>query len=200
MSSSSHLARQAQGTANERSANKNHILKGNCPSDSQETVSPGVSSPEFNDSDFFENEEYNTPRIDFHDFILFNNFDLTRDTYNLFADTDASTIAHQGSVYNGSNNEATVQIERVTSIAAAQQSPPLYDAVREAISINEAVFPALSNNCDDRSQSISTKCPPTPYLRPLELWENTFERHESIAYRFEQPPHFVRSQQRSRQQ
>jgi len=199
MSSSSHIGQQAQGTANEQSANKNHIPQGNYPSESQEIISPGVSSPEFHDSGFFENEGYNTPRIDFHDFILFNDLDLTRDACNLFADADASTIAHQGSVHNGSNNEATAQIERVTA-NAAQQSPPLYDAVREPVSINEAVFSALSNNYDDRSQSTSNKCPPTPYLRPLELWENTFERHESIAYRFEQPPHFVRSQQRSRQQ
>jgi hypothetical protein len=191
MSSSSHIGQRAQDMANNQPANKSRIPQGKSPTESEEIVSPGVGSPKFNDSGFFENEEDNIPQTEYRDFILFDNVGLTQDALNLFADVDASIVANQGSVHNESNNGATVQIEQVTSNAAQQSPTRFYDTVRESVSINEAVFSALSNNYDDPSQPTPLKCPPTPYLRPLELWENTFERHESIAYRFEQPPHLV---------
>lgn len=202
MSSPSRIGRRAQSTtANELLANKH--TQGNHPSPEtreQEIVSSGtgVTSPEFNDSGFFENEDSNTPRVDYQDFVLFSNVDPTLEAYNFFADADASVVVNHGSVA-GSNNE-TVRIERSTSYAS-QRNPPCRsdDAVREAATFNKSVLAVVDSNYDARSQSGQLKCPPTPYLRPLELWERTFERHESIAYRFEQPPHIVRSQN-SRQQ
>jgi hypothetical protein len=163
------------------------------------TPSAGVPSPEFEDSGFFENEDTNTPRADYQDFILFNNQEYaTSSKHHLFADANASTKGNHGSVHDGAPDEM-VQIGRDV-LHASQRTPPLhragfFDAVRDAVhqSVDDAVTVALINNYDGDSQSHSRSPPPTPYLRPLELWENTYQRHESIAYRYEQPPHVVRA-------
>jgi hypothetical protein len=153
------------------------------------------------DSGFFENEDSNTPRKDYKDFILFDDtHHPALYTNNFFADADASTKADHGSIYEEKHSGIT-QIGQDVSYAN-QRTPPspraiFYDAVRDAVqqSVNEAITTALASDYDEQSQYAYSRSPPaTPYLRPLELWEHTYERHESIAYRFEQPPYPVREQ------
>lgn len=163
----------------------------------------GSTSPDFEDSGFFENEESNTPRADYQDFILFSQpANNSFHTSNFFADADSSTVANPGSFYERENSEET-QVGRDVSYTAQNTPPPraeFFDAVRDAIqqSVNEAITVAITQNYEDQSQH-SRSPPPTPYLRPLELWEHSYERHEAIAYRFEQPPHLVQAKS-SRQQ
>lgn len=156
----------------------------------------GSPSPRFKDSGFFENEESNTPRADYQDFILFSR---PADTYfrtDSFANASSSTVGNQGSFYEGENSEDT-RIGRDVPFTNQHTSPrraEFFDAVRDAIQqpVNEAITATLTQIYENQSQH-SRSPPPTPYLRPLELWEHSYERHESIAYRFEQPPHQVQA-------
>lgn len=198
MSSSSRDGQQAnEQSANDRSKQGIHASESH---DQGIALYETDSTPaEFSESGFVENET-STPRVDYQDVVMYpqpNNVDQAPAGDNLFADADAdaSTIAHTGSFYEGSNNQPGAEAEGFDS----QHNTRLYDAAYEAVAINEAVLVAVGNNHDVPFHSEEQICPATPSLRPLELWKATSHRHELIAYRFEQPPHIVQSRN-SRQQ
>lgn len=157
-----------------------------------------IGNPEdrFQDSGFFEDVE--TSEYEYgsgKDWILFNDHVPHLDDDYFLAEDDAidiaSTKANHGSTYNGLNNENTLQIARGASYNDAgndgKRGETAYDAVHEAARSVEESDEGYGyggrpqhrySNFDDGQVGLGS----------LDTWTTTFERHESIAYRFEQPP------------
>jgi hypothetical protein len=90
-------------------------------------------------------------------------------------DAAASTKANHGSIYDGVRNESTTTLEKGTSSPGQTLKSPrarLYD------DFEDLSLPTYS----DYSDYILNTAPLT-----LQKWVQTPERHESIAYRLEQP-------------
>jgi hypothetical protein len=207
---SSQNARQAQMITNNE-----HVIQGSMAHKSspqgivQASPATGIDSANFNDSGFYdydyENDETNLHRYNYKDFILFKGDIPNLNTDNFFADLDASTKANHGSIYDGVNDEGTSLIERGAvddSQSEQNRRTTFYDPVHEAAQqpIDQSVLDALSD-FEIRSQpDYSRQSHHTPILSPLDKWYNTYERHESLAYRLEQPSNPPRPlQQQSRQ-
>jgi hypothetical protein len=150
----------------------------------------------FQDSGFFEDLE--TTEYEYvggKDWILFNDHVPHQDENYFLTEDDAidiaSTKANHGSTYNGSNNKNTLQIERGTSYNDTGNNgkrgetvyDPVHEAARSVVESDEGYGyngrpQHQYSNFDDGQVGLSS----------LNRWITTFERHESIAYRFEQPP------------
>jgi hypothetical protein len=147
---------------------------------------------------FFKNAEANMPRVDYEDFILFSQTDRhCFHTNNFFADVDASTTANQGSTHDGWNDDDFPPERNASQLE--QCTPPsshnsIYHPARDVPQRIDKAMDVVINDAAHSKYNDSEMPPPTPYMRPLELWEQTHERHESIAYRFEQLPRVVQQQ------
>ncbi len=190
-----------------------HIIQGSKAPESslqgilQASPTTGIDSTNFNDSGFYdyEHDETNPYRHDYKDWILFNGDIPLLNTDNFFADLDASTKANHGSICDGVSNESASFTERGTVYNSQNEQnrrtsfyDPVHGAVRQPI--DQSVLDALGA-FEIRSQpDYSRPSHQTPILNPLDKWYNTYERHESIAYRLEQPQNFIRPlQEHSRQ-
>jgi len=191
-----------------RNTNK-HDIRGNKAHESlvqgnlQASPATGLDSTTFEDSGFFEDDETNprTNRHDYKDWILYNNDLPALNTDDFFADLDASTKANHSSIYDGTNNESTTYIER-SCVYDAQEDKfrrtNIYDSVYEAVHewVDQSIYEAI-NDFDIRSQPDYSRPSHDPtVLSPLEKWANAYERHESIAYRSEQPTNAARQSHR----
>lgn len=208
MSLSNLAGRQAQATVANGSTPIQRSAQ--CSSSSEtlrktELASPvGVALSESEDIGFFEGEGTDTRGRVYRDFILFVGSDHTSiDESNSFADADASTIVNHGSASDEENDEWSRTGQAISQ--CNERTPPskratYYDAIRDAIQqkADEAADAVETDSSNQSQLRISRSPPPTPYLRPLELWENTYERHEAIAYRFEQSPHLLRGRFQAR--
>lgn len=200
---SSKIVGNAQMTTTENESTNKHISRGSTPYESlvqsnlQESPATGIDSPNFNDSGFddWEDDETNPNRHDYKDWILFEGDIPIVSTDNFFADLDASANANHCSVNNKSNSYAGQ--EAVHGAQNEEHGRTTYDPVHEAVQQSIALCKALN---DFEIQSQPDQARPShdaPNLSPLQKWTNTYERHESIAYRLEQPPSPL--QQHSRQ-
>lgn len=201
---SSKIFGHAQRTTTENENTNKHISRGSTPHESlvqgnlQESPATGIDSANFNDSGFFdwEDDETNPYRHDYKDWILFEGDIPIVSTDNFFADLDASANANHRSV----NDESTSYAGRGAVHGAQTEEyrrTTFYDPVHEAVQQSIALCKALN---DFEIQSQPDQARPShdaPNLSPLQKWTNTYERHESIAYRLEQPPSPL--QQHSRQ-
>jgi len=98
---------------------------------------------------------------------------LQGDSYS--DDVAASAKANHGSIYDGVQNENTATVEKGTSYNGQTLKSPkarLYD------DFEELPLPTYSEFSDEFLSTAPTR---------LQTWVQTPERHESIAYRLEQP-------------
>jgi hypothetical protein len=197
-------------TTTENKNTNEHINRGSTPHESlvqgtvEESPATGIDSTNFNDSGFFdwEDDETNPYRHDYKDFVLFTGDIPIVSTDNFFADLDASANTNHGSVYAGLNESTSYAARGPVDGAQTEEyrRNTFYDPVHEAVQQSIAICKALN---DFEIQSQPDHARPShnaPIFNPLEKWANTFERHESIAYRLEQPSNPPRPlQQHSRQ-
>jgi len=194
---SSKIVGHAQMTTTENENTNGHINRGSTPHESlargnwEESPATGIDLINFNDSGFFdwEDAETNPYRHDYKDWVLFDGEIPIVSTDNFFADLDASASANHGS--NGLNAERASSAGR-GAVDGAQieenRRTTFYDPVHEAVQQSIAICKAL-NDFESQSQPDHTRPSyDTPTRTPLEKWANTYERHESIAYRLEQSP------------
>ena len=145
---------------------------------------PILYGNDFNDSGFVDGDKPARPNNKYEDFILFEDDPP-------FIDEDASMIPNHGSVYNGTNNERAACIEKYTSFNYDDEKP--VTSFREAVagtveqSVNEAVAGQQPLPQDRRSLFSNFEVTTGPSM--LSQWATTDHRHESIAYRYEQPPY-----------
>jgi hypothetical protein len=204
---SSQNARHAQMTTTNGHTIQRNTGPGLSPrSNLQESPATAIDATNSNNTSFCdcEDDKAKPHRYEYKDWILFDGDPPILSTENFFADLDASTNPNHGSITARVNNESTSYNERAATYdAQAGQSrrTTFYDPVHDAVqqSIDQSIYKALS---DFEVRSKPDYSPPLyekPNLNPLENWYNTYERHESIAYRLELPPNPARPQQQSRQ-
>ncbi|KAE8446774.1 hypothetical protein EG329_011679 [Mollisiaceae sp. DMI_Dod_QoI] len=161
------------------------------------------------DSGFFSSASGDSYRhVDgYKDWVLFPEDPDTRvyDTSRFFADADASTQADydEFAAEDTANNypQATF-LSPTSSHSQTTSSPhdPIHDTAKAAI--NETLFHtvrlALHNCRINPPPSLHVHKSPNladldqEFTSPLEIWEGSVERHESIAYKFEHPPYPAR--------
>jgi len=208
---SSKIAGHAQMTMTETENENEHSNRGSIPHEYvvqgnlKESPATGIDSTNFNDSGFFdwEDDETNPYRYDYKDWVLFEGDIPIVNTENFFADLDASTNADRASVHGGLHDESTSYTGRGAVYGTQTEESrrtAFYDPVYESIQQSIAICKALN---DFEIQSKPDHARPShkaSNLHPLEKWAKTYERHESIAYRLEQPSTPPRPfQQQSRQ-
>jgi len=148
----------------------------------------------FSEPTSFKNKETNVHRPGYKDWTLFNK-DLNIvagdvNTGRFFADADASVVADQGSVSEGYRNESVAwEAEQGQEVSGNEFYGPVQEAVQGAV--KASAFETVRAATQDYESWLSR--PSLHYeedssiLKPLEKWAITYERHESIAYRLEQP-------------
>lgn len=158
---------------------------------------PGTQTTDsFHDSGFFSspNGESYSHKVGYQDFVLFpeESDAAYLDTSEFFADADRAVYDHSAEAYP---QNATV-------------SPtPSYDSAPALSAYDAALDEELYNNVRLALRSCHISSPPTsprpyksPRMRdidvetttPLEMWKTSVERHEDIAYIFEQLPYPAR--------
>jgi len=88
-------------------------------------------------------------------------------------DTSASTKPDHGSTYDSIRNESTVTFEKGTSSCGQSKKSSKRSIIHDIDSSSTPKYSVFSGKVTS----------PTP----LQIWVETHERHESIAYRLEQP-------------
>ncbi|KAF4624716.1 hypothetical protein G7Y89_g13453 [Cudoniella acicularis] len=137
---------------------------------SQNYDSPSSSPPnKFKDSGYCTAEEPSSPRLDYEDFILYEDEPP-------FIDEEASMIPNHGSIYNGTNNKKTAWVPKYASYPPNSGSG---SSVNQTANTDH--FPAQPSLFGDYELVTG----PTP----LQQWVITPHRHEANAYLFEQPPY-----------
>jgi hypothetical protein len=200
---SSKIVGHAQMTTTEDENTNKQISRGSTPHESlvqgnlQESPATGIDSANFNDSGFddWEDDETNPYRHDYKDWILFEGDIPIVSTDNFFADLDASANPNHRSVNDSSTSYAGrgAVYDAQTEEYRRTTYDPVYEAVQQSIALCKAL-----NDFEIQSQPDQARPSyDAPNLSPLQKWTNTYERHESIAYRLEQPPSPL--QQHSRQ-
>lgn len=94
-----------------------------------------------------------------------------------YADVPASNKSNHGSLDNGTPNRSTTHLEKDNSSSEQRNGRFMTKAICHP-------FYEYEHKTLHRDSTIEDSNAP----RPLEQWASSFERHEWIAYRMEQPP------------
>jgi len=204
---SSTIVGHGQMTTTENENSNNHITQGSTPHESlvqgnlQKSPATGIDSTNFNDSGFFdwEDDETNPYRHDYKDWILFEGDIPIVSTDSFFAELDAIPNANHRSVSGESTSSAgrgAVDSSRIEEYRRITFYDPVHEAVQQSVALCKALNDFEIQSKPDHARPSHDAL----NISPLEKWASTYERHESIAYRLEQPPNPPHTlQQHSRQ-
>jgi hypothetical protein len=179
-------------TTNEHTNQSKTALESSPQGNLQASPATGIDT-NFNDSGFCDcEEEPNSRRYDYEDWILFPGEIPLVSTDNFFADLDVSMKGSHDGVYENTSN-----IERETAYRAQnRRSTTFYDPVHEAAraSIDQSVYGAINSYNVQSQPDYSRPAYDAPIPSPFQRWHNTYEKHESLAYRLSQPSNSARTQ------
>lgn len=98
--------------------------------------------------------------------------------HDFYTHAAASNKSNRGSIYEATLNKSTAYLEKGTSHGKqpkeTRMSKTVYHPVHEFEHNPSHKYSSLTSEAGDQ--------------HPLELWKTTYERHEWIAYRLDQPP------------